>query len=85
MAEPEWDTDTRDLVVGLDAVDTCGVCGRPTSVCQDPARQYDWVAGAPIRCHATTAVFEKQKAFTEETNPHLGALVWPVQLRGGDS
>jgi hypothetical protein len=80
MAEPEWDQATRDLVLALDAVPTCPVCGRPSYLCQDPARQEDWKAGDPIRCHATTARLTRQKGVTEQTNPHMAALVWPVSL-----
>ena len=83
MAEPEWDQQTRDLALAYDAVEICGSCGGPAWICQDPARQFDWDAGDPIRCHRTTAVLERQKGVTEETNPHASALVWPVQLREG--
>lgn len=81
MAEPEWDQATRDLALALDAVPMCSRCGGPAYLCQDPERQYDWQAGDPIRCHATTAVRERQKGVTEETNPHVDALVWPISLQ----
>jgi hypothetical protein len=81
MAEPEWDQATRDLVLALDAVPMCPHCGGPTYLCQDPERMDDWQAGDPIRCHATTARLERQKSVTEETNPHMQALLWPVSLR----
>lgn len=58
------------------------MCGRPTIICQDPARQFDWEAGAPVRCHATTAVMQKQDRFNEKDNPQLHALSWPVYLKG---
>lgn len=80
MAEPEWDQATRDLVLGLAGVDLCPVCGGPAYLCQDPARQDDWEAGAPIRCHAHTARLARQKGMSEQTNPNLAALVWPVSL-----
>lgn len=81
MAEPEWDEATRDLVLALDDVDLCSVCGGPAYLCQDPARQFDWEAGDPVRCHATTAVRERQKGTNEDTNPHTDALIWPLRLR----
>jgi hypothetical protein len=81
MAEPEWDQATRDLVLGYDAVELCAACRRPVHICQDIDRQFDWEAGAPVRCHATTALLEAQKGVTEETNPHVSALMWPVMLR----
>jgi len=80
MAELEWDQESRDLVLGLDAVKLCRVCGGPAYLCQDPELQDDWRAGDPIRCHATTAQLARQKGVTEQTNPHTQALIWPVSL-----
>jgi hypothetical protein len=80
MAEPEWDDATRELALALDGVEMCPVCGWPAYLCQDPALQDDWRAGDPIRCHAQTARLMRQKHVTEETNPGVGALIWPVQL-----
>lgn len=81
MAEPEWDDATRELVLAYDAMDLCQVCGRPASLCQDPERQFDWEVGAPIRCHATTALLQAQSGVSEETNPQVNALIWPIGLR----
>lgn len=84
MAEPEWDEETRLLALALDdytANGECPVCHRPAHICQDESRQFDWTVGAPVRCHATTAVLERQKGVTEETNPQRDALFWPVSLR----
>jgi hypothetical protein len=81
LAEPEWDTATRDLVLALDAVDMCPRCGGPAYLCQDPERQYDWDVSAPVRCHATTAIRERQRGVTEKTNPHVDALIWRAQLK----
>lgn len=80
MAEPEWDQATRDLVLALDAMDLCPICRGPAYLCQDPARQFDWTAGDPVRCHAQTARLERQKGITDETNPHSSALLFPVYL-----
>jgi hypothetical protein len=82
VAEPEWDEATRDLALALDAVPLCPICGGPSYLCQDPQRQDDWQAGDPIRCHAQTARLARAKNVTEETNPHVSALIWPVRLRG---
>jgi len=80
MAEPEWDEATRDLALALSDVPLCPHCGGPAELCQDPERQDDYVAVDPIRCHAHTARLLKQKGYSEETNPALGALLWPVRL-----
>jgi hypothetical protein len=80
MAEPEWDEATRDLVLANDAVKLCSVCRGPAYLCQDPERQDDWRAGDPVRCHAQTARLQRAKGVTEETNPHMAALSFPVFL-----
>jgi len=80
MAEPEWDEETRSLALALDDVRMCSVCGGPAYLCQDPERQDDWVAEAPVRCHAQTARLQRAKGVTEETNPHVSALSFPVRL-----
>lgn len=80
MAEPEWDTETRNLVLAHRKVDLCPVCGRPSFICQDPANQFNWKAPPPIRCHATTALRQAQKGVTEQTNPIAEALIWSVTL-----
>lgn len=80
MAEPEWDEETRNLVLANDQVDLCPRCGRPTFICQDPANQFNWKAQPPVRCHATTALRLAQKGVTEETNPAVDALIWRVAL-----
>lgn len=85
MAEPEWDEATRDLALALDDVRLCPVCGGPAYLCQDPERQFDWRADDPVRCHAQTARLERAKGVTEETNPHVEALIWPVRLMDGGS
>lgn len=80
MAEPEWDQESRDLALALDAVPMCPVCGGPSYLCQDPDRQDDWHGEDPIRCHAQTARLARAKGVTEETNPHASALIFPVRL-----
>lgn len=80
MAEPEWDTESRVAALGLLRMDRCSVCGGPAELCQDPNRQEDWLAGDPVRCHATTVRLQKQRGFSEDTNPQLAALTWPVYL-----
>lgn len=85
MAEPEWDEQTRETVMALEGVDLCPLCGRPSEVCQDPERQFDWAVPEPTRCHASTALMAAQRGVTEETNPQPQALLWSVHLRGGVS
>lgn len=81
VAEPEWDAQTRDLVLAHDAVDLCPRCGGPAYLCQDPELQDRWAAAAPVRCHRITAVREAQKGVTEKTNPHVDALIWGSVLK----
>jgi len=80
MAEPEWDQATRDLVLAYAQVDLCPICGGPAYLCQDPERQDNWIGKDPIRCHAQTARLARAKNVTEATNPHMAALIWPVEL-----
>ena len=84
MAEPEWDEDTRNLALAFDDVNICPICGGPAALCQDPARQDDWVAQPPVRCHRKTAILQRQSSVTEETNAQMQALLWPVVLLGGE-
>lgn len=83
MREPEWDDDTRALVLGLAGYEDslCPLCKRPAHICQDSARQFDWITPPPTRCHATTASMAQQAKFKEETNPQVGALLFEVALR----
>jgi hypothetical protein len=81
MLEPEWDEATRDLALALDDVERCDACGGLAWLCQSAEHAEDWEVGAPKRCHRLTALREAQKRFTEESNPHLDALIWSVGLR----
>jgi len=84
MAEPEWDEQTRSLVLGeveLVHTEICPLCGRLKSVCQAPENQDAFIAQDPVRCHATTALLLKKKDYTEEKNPGVGALLWSSVLR----
>jgi len=85
MAEPEWDQDTRDLVLGHAAVDLCPACGGPAFLCQDAEHQFDWEVPAPVRCHRTTALMQAQRRVTEETNPIPQALLWRTVLHSDRS
>jgi hypothetical protein len=80
MAEPEWDEATRELVLGLDAVDLCPSCGGPSYLCQDAAREFDWKVSKPVRCHRSTALKQAQRRISEETNPIPEALLWQAVL-----
>lgn len=84
MAEPEWDAETRELALAYAEVDLCPVCHGPAFLCQDPELQDDWDVPPPTRCHRKTAIREKQKGMTEQTNPHLDALIWRTVLRGAE-
>lgn len=84
LAEPEWDEETRNLALAHDAVNICPLCKGPAAICQDPARQFDWRAQAPVRCHITTARLLAQRGVSEQTNPAVGALLWPVSLVKGE-
>lgn len=76
LLEPEWDEETRNLVLAFDRAPLCPACGGPAELCQDVTRQYDWKVQAPVRCHRRTALSQAQRAMTEETNPILEALLW---------
>lgn len=80
MLEPEWDEETRNLVLALDLAPLCPACGGPAELCQDAAREFDWHVPAPVRCHRKTALSQAQRAVTEQTNPIPEALLWRVVL-----
>lgn len=80
MAEPEWDTETRELVLAYAKVDLCPRCGRPSFICQDPDLQFNWRVPPPVRCHATTALIQAQARVDEKSNPQSGALMWHTEL-----
>jgi len=83
MVEPEWDEQSRALVLGETeyASRLCPRCGRPMSVCQAPENEFAFYAPDPVRCHATTALLAKQKGYSEEKNPGVQALLWSTVLR----
>lgn len=78
--EAEWDEDTRNLALALDAVPRCPVCGGDPSVCQDAARQFDWKVPDPTRCHRTTAIRTRQERLAKDSAEHLDALLWGAYL-----
>lgn len=83
MAEPEWDEQTRTLALGYDNVAICPICGGPAYLCQDPANQFAFDVLPPVRCHRKTALVNKQRQVTEQTNPVVEALIWSTRLRAG--
>lgn len=85
MVEPEWDVQTRSAALALDLYEDslCPLCRQPSHICQDPAKQFDWRSPDPTRCHATTALLNKQKGYTDETHPPAAALLFGVQLNEG--
>lgn len=80
MAEPEWDTDTRELALAYARVELCPKCHGPAYLCQDPALQESWRVPPPTRCHRITALRQAQKGVTEQTNPVTDALIWGTVL-----
>lgn len=81
MAEPEYDEQTRALMLAHDEVNICPACGGPAYLCQDPDLQEDWQALDPVRCHKKTAILVAQSKVTEETNPQHEALLWRAALK----
>ena len=71
------------LILGLDAVDLCPICGSPSFICQDPDLEYAWDVLPPVRCHRKTRLAEAQRKITEETNPVPEALLWRTALKSG--
>ena len=55
--EPEWDEREQDLMLALAEYEAglCPKCGRPLSVCTDPANEFKFRTSDPVRCHATTS------------------------------
>ena len=43
------------VALGVYESTLCPKCGRPLSVCTDPANEFKFKTGAPTRCHATTS------------------------------
>jgi hypothetical protein len=86
MAEAEWDDDTRALALGLaDFEDSlCPACGRPSAVCQSPDNDGRFAVLDPIRCHVTTALSMKRDADREKHTLAPDALLYEIQLIGGD-
>ena len=80
MAEPEWDEQTRGLVLELARLELCPICGGPAEECQDPDNQDRFIVPDPTRCHRQTAVLRRQRGVTEETNPQHQALIWQAHL-----
>lgn len=75
-----WSYPDRALAMALDVYEDglCGGCGHPTHLTMDQANQRDWVADAPVRCHACTAREKKAAEYGDARQP--GALRFPVRL-----
>ena len=56
----------------------CPLCGRPLSVCTDPANEGKFEVGLPTRCHAKTADVKNADALRKY--PHHEALLTGVRL-----
>lgn len=71
-------------MLGLDEyrkTEQCPTCGRPKWVCQSAEAENLFQAGAPVRCHATTAVMRGQAGYMDAPHdPFEQALSWPLQV-----
>ena len=83
--EIEWDDTEQTWMLALQFYrdGLCPACGRPVSVCQDPANEGKFVSPPPVRCHATTALSERQEAQTGgKVKPrHPNALLYSAELK----
>lgn len=67
--EPEWDEQERAWMLALAEHESrlCPLCGRPLSVCTDPATEGRWKTAPPTRCYATTSVIQARKPYDEKS------------------
>lgn len=79
--EPEWDEQERAWFLALAEFESrpCPNCGRPTSVCTDPASEGRWAVPPPMRCYPTTAILEARKPY-DERSPQPQALLFSATL-----
>jgi hypothetical protein len=78
--ESEWDPEQQEMMLALLAYENslCPLCGRPLSVCSDPANEGRWKVGPPTRCHASTAVSVARADYDKA--PNAGALLFGAEL-----
>jgi hypothetical protein len=83
--EVEWDEVEQTWMLALQYYrdGLCPACGRPVDVCQNPDNEMKWTSPPPVRCHATTAVRERQDAQTSgKVKPrHADALLYRAELK----
>lgn len=84
--EPRVTADDRELILALERhEDTqCPRCGLPTSICQDPANEGQFIAEPPIRCQAMTAIVLARRDYTDENAQALEALIWTPPVLASD-
>jgi hypothetical protein len=78
--EPEWDADEQAWMLALQMYRSqIGPCGHylPRTAAADAEERY--VAPAPDRCHACTAIAVQSAAYTD--NPHPHALLFHAERR----
>lgn len=81
--EVEWDEQERAWMLALAAhrATLCPLCGRPLSVCTDPASEGRWTVAPPTRCHASTAIARARKPYDEKSK-ESHALLFSVAREG---
>ena len=86
--EPEWDDESRALLLALAEVEAgeCSGCGMPLEECMSPeadpnnrAGGWTYEGGAPHRCHACSARERSVDAFAKSGGSVTAALRWPVR------
>ena len=81
--DPEWAEQQRAWMLALHEYRArlCPVCGRPLSVCANPETESSWVAGPPVRCHASTAGERAREPYQGGKAKYPGALMFSATLQ----
>lgn len=79
--EAEWDEQERAWMLSLAEHESglCPLCGRPMSVCTDPASEGRWSSAPPTRCYATTTVMKARKPYDEKSDEPRALLFSAVR------
>lgn len=59
----------------------CPNCGRPLSVCTDPATEGKWQVGPPTRCFPSSAIEAAREPYSGGKVRHPNALLFSANLR----
>lgn len=83
--EPEWDEQERAWMLALADYESriCPLCGRPLSVCTDPANEGKVKAALPRRCFFTTAVEQAREPYNHGKAKNANALLFGATLGQG--